>query len=523
VACTAALWLYLYSPVKPEKHGSMAILDAEAVWVARIFTWMGEGKSALWVRDELNRLGVPTKHGRQWHDTTIGMMLRNPIYSGMAAWGRTQATEPKHPDGTYRRRVKSSYRKTDPTTWKYAPVPAIVTTEAQRRAIEVLDGNRNHSKRNTKGEYLVQGLLYCGYPDREHEGSVCGRKMQATARAHTDLPGYRCGHRYHDPDHPHRHIYCRGKVPARRLDELVWAQLVTMLRDPDTLLARIDDVQHQQQNGRDRVAHELEAAARTLTAAQAKLTKLTERNLAGAIDDATFDQLKPALTADRDAAQQRLSSAKATTERTNSSMRQWADIRAYCADIGTQITRLEQPEHFLERQALVRTLIHRVVLSPARVDIEGLLPAVTPIMEDIFIPSALPSLAHRAAADRVSVAAHRAEKDLRGERGKLNFGGQCPFLILQGARYENVLDPFVKAERGCVACLRFRGRSPHLACRGLKGIPDCYVIRAPEICWSNRGRRTHKLTSNSAGANCRPFRLCTYISPSNLSPATAIK
>jgi site-specific DNA recombinase len=373
-------------PVKPEKHGHLVVLDDEALWVRRIFAWMADGKSALWVRDELNRLGVPTKHGRAWHDTTIGNMLRNPLYSGMAAWGRTHAVEATNPSTLYHRRAKSSFRKTDPSTWKLTPAPAIVSIDVQGRAIDVLSSNRNRSKRNTKGEYLVQGLLYCGYPDKEQEGALCGRKMTAHARAGTDLPGYRCRRRYHDPSDPHRHVYCRGKMPAWRMDSLVWAQLVAMLQQPETLTQRIDDAQHEQHHVRARQEQELDAAARAATTTQAKLTKLTERNLAGAIDDATFDQLKPTLTADRDAALERFEVAKTAMERLQTTVRQWADIRAYCADVSTQLARLEQPEYFAERQALVRALIHRVVAYPDRLGIEGLLPAAADTADMVIVP-----------------------------------------------------------------------------------------------------------------------------------------
>lgn len=53
------------SPI-PEQQG----------WIAKMQRWYASKRSYGWIAFELNRLGIPTKHGKHWHSKTIAAILK---------------------------------------------------------------------------------------------------------------------------------------------------------------------------------------------------------------------------------------------------------------------------------------------------------------------------------------------------------------------------------------------------------------------------------------------------------------
>ena len=358
-------------------YGRLQIEEDEARWVRQIFAWFGEGRSALWIRDELRSLGIPTKNGKEWHDSTIGLMVRNPIYHGESAWGRTKSAEPRNPKVAHPQRAKSSTVATDPSTWHFAAAPHLITPEQQAAAVNTMAANKRNSRRNTKGEYLLQGLAYCGHPDLDTPGAPCGRKLLAYVRSDGSA-AYRCKRRYHDPDDQHKHTYCRAQGPAHVLDAAVWRQIVALLKNPDEVLAQLEQHAQEQATQHKGLEAELASASAALTAAQTRLDQLVIRNIDGALDDITFERLQPQLVRARNDAQERLDAARQAMLGGRAETARVADVRAYCANLASRIEWLEQPGQFAERQRLIRTLVHRVLVLPDhRLAVEGVLPCVS--------------------------------------------------------------------------------------------------------------------------------------------------
>ena len=64
------------------RNGEVLPIPDEALIVKRIFDWRLEGFGAQAIANKLNAEGVPTKHGGQWHYSTINRLLRNEKYKG---------------------------------------------------------------------------------------------------------------------------------------------------------------------------------------------------------------------------------------------------------------------------------------------------------------------------------------------------------------------------------------------------------------------------------------------------------
>ena len=63
-------------------EGKLVVNKMEAIYVEKIFKWYLEGDSMLEISRKLERLGVPTKRGGLWRQSTIHSVLTNPLYIG---------------------------------------------------------------------------------------------------------------------------------------------------------------------------------------------------------------------------------------------------------------------------------------------------------------------------------------------------------------------------------------------------------------------------------------------------------
>jgi site-specific DNA recombinase len=357
------------------KHGVLEVVEDEAPIIRDIFAQSIAGRSLRWIASELIARGVTTRQGRNWSDAQIWRIIRNPLYSGMATYGRMKATEPKSPKTGY---GKSDARVERPREeWLMIPVPAIVSPEDQASAITGLDKHKIMSKRNNKHNDLLAGLVYCGYPHRATD-APCARRM--TTRGGRDgmdiYRVYRCTRLYLATEHAHSVKNCPGTVLARIIEPLVWERIVTLLQQPDILLAQMRAANETQQEGRARLEQELAAILALADEAQAKLSRLVTRNIEGKLDDETFDQMQPRLVAARDEARVRAQAAQRALEAGQEGVRRWENVQQYCAAVSKHLEEWNGPEHFAQRQELVRTLVDRVTVYPGSIAITGVLPCL---------------------------------------------------------------------------------------------------------------------------------------------------
>ena len=63
-------------------EGRLEVNREEASYVEKIFEWYLEGNSMLEISRRLEKLGVPTKRGGLWRQSTIHSILTNPLYIG---------------------------------------------------------------------------------------------------------------------------------------------------------------------------------------------------------------------------------------------------------------------------------------------------------------------------------------------------------------------------------------------------------------------------------------------------------
>jgi site-specific DNA recombinase len=373
-------WRYIKAAVG-EKYGHLEIVPEEAAVIRQIFAWILEGRTQYWIAGELNRRGTPSMNGTPWTYRLISHIVHNHLHSGRPVINRYEKREPKKPRKQYRKQhVRSSSVQRPREEWKHITIPlSIVTPEVQDAALERLRLNRVWSSRNTKHPYLLSGLLRCGWERLDQPGVHCGRTLTG---APTDRRAahfqYRCNRQYPSP--VRTMACCRGRAQLAVIEPLVWQQIVTLLQQPEILLRQMDEAAAEQDGAGQRLHEEVSSAAEAVDRAQDKLAALLAKNLAGQVDDATYQRVQADLVAQREAAKERLAHARGALDATYHTQARWANVREYCAAVADKLAELEQPEHFARRKELVQTLVTTIWVYSDHVRIEGVLPAVNNVV-----------------------------------------------------------------------------------------------------------------------------------------------
>jgi site-specific DNA recombinase len=233
---------YRYIP-KHEAGGEARyeVAPEQSAHVQAMFTWVGvEGLSLGDVARRLREQTVPTSTGLAcWDRATIRGILINPAYQGQAKYGKTRLFPRKTPRRPLRGapltpRSDKVALPTEDAEQEAIAVPALVSAELFAAVTERLAENRRRYRAQKKGtEFLLSGLLVCG----RCNSAYCGRRHRV--RAMTEYVYYRCigADRYrHDGER-----LCANASVNGRIEEAVWSDLCSLLREPERLRHEFED------------------------------------------------------------------------------------------------------------------------------------------------------------------------------------------------------------------------------------------------------------------------------------------
>ena len=239
------------------ENSTLAIDEAKAVVVRRIFETVAAGKQCPEIADELTSLKVPTPAGAaRWGASFVHSAIKNRAYVGQHEYGvihfrklnserDRQAWAQAYFDRTGRHpkripsRIAEERPKGDANRYRVT-LPAIVDealfTKANRRLART---KKNQRQAAPKRRMLLQGVLRC---------EPCGRhmKIQWAMKANADRAYffYRCGMATKDSSRFPCRTSDKGKgltayVSADAIEEAVWRLIDGMLSDPDNLAIAI--------------------------------------------------------------------------------------------------------------------------------------------------------------------------------------------------------------------------------------------------------------------------------------------
>jgi site-specific DNA recombinase len=365
---------YGYRYIKKTEHsvGYFVVQESEAGWVRRIFELYTQERWSIGaIARQLNQERIATRFGKgPWHDTTVLGMLRNPAYQGEAAYGKTQncpsqkRTRPARQRGGFGRRA--SRKPVDKAEWIPVAVPALVSRETFALAQERLAENRRLSLRNTKIPSLLQGLLVCeqcGYGlYRSSSGSLAGARGR--------VQYYRCtgADRY-------RHLAgpvcsCR-MIRVDYLDQLVWQQLLELLRRPELVRAELERRREQNLHSSP-VQQRKEQLERELSRSKQQLDKLLDAYQEDLLTLADLRERAPEL---------RRKIGTLEKERQSQALRaleeqRWSELNQ---SLEAFLTKLNQTVEHLsteEQQRIVRLLVKQVDVGKETITIHHSIPVI---------------------------------------------------------------------------------------------------------------------------------------------------
>jgi len=288
-------------------------------------------------------------------------MLHNSHYWGNATYGKTMS---KHEvDPVTGKKIRVVYENPNEPT--YIPVPAIVTEDQAKRALEAVSHNKSKSKGNTKEQYLLAHLIYC----QECLDAGRGGKMTSHAIRHANRPAntnYRCQFFDKNEGRDRNHV-----VQAKNVERAVWGDLVKMLQNPDAILATQQQLADAASTQAQSLDKEIATMSKVIAGIENKRSALLD--LAGSMDRSRL------VVKDNELAQQQQAQEAARAEKmalrdaARSQSLPLEDVRSTMEYYAKNIDALT----FEERQELVGLFIKRVNFDNRTYayTIEGHLPA----------------------------------------------------------------------------------------------------------------------------------------------------
>ncbi len=331
-------------------EGTLVVHEPEAQTVRLIFGLLAQGHSIRAIIRELCAREIPAPRGaKTWGRSTIQHILKNPVYSGTAYYGRQQVA------GRHGRRRK--LRSRDRAQWIPVPVPAILSEEGFQQAHVRLRQNATLSSRNQKRFYLLKGLVRCGTCGKTMVGKFCGGYRYYTCAGAADRGvAPRC--RWH-------------AAPADVFEALVWQQVTLAFQNPDLVLAEARRYRESKIGQRDELLIRLDYVQKTLRdipQERERIQTLFREGFASLEETkshlATIERKRSVLEDEQRGLEARLAFNTADEE-------QEARLERIVAQIGTRLTNLTDGERF----EVAHGFIERVVVGKdGSVEIQAYVP-----------------------------------------------------------------------------------------------------------------------------------------------------
>ncbi len=327
------------------------IVEEEAEVVRRMYRWcVEEGLGARVIGQRLAAEGVPMgRDGKRWWDGQIHRILTNEAYKGTWWYGRARYVSTEDGIKVYEQ---------DPRNWIGIPFPAIIDAETWDRCQEMRTKRKTYSGRNTKIFYLLQHLVRC---------TECGMLMGCMAtRKRTVKHGDKV-YKY-DLEVPRRYYKCYGvqhfqtgcrehtMIRAERLEERVWEQVKGVLAKPDLIVAGIEALGEQEEDG---TSEELVRAERELEKVQLEEDRAIRLFVSGKISEAQLDHQRKFITERLETARRRLDDCKARESAQAGQVALAERVLEWAGRMGDGLDELTQDQ----RRELLRILLEEVTID----------------------------------------------------------------------------------------------------------------------------------------------------------------
>jgi len=341
--------------------------DPEKAQIVRLIfhTFASETLSLQGLADRLNRLHIPTpRGGDRWRASTLGIMLRNEVYIGKMYQFRNYRVEPKSRRKPLTKSRKTTTAQRSKKEWILVKVPSLIPLELFEAVQRKLKANAELSRRNTKKEYLLSGLVFC---------SQCSGRMGG----HTihGIPYYRC-YRKGNPDRIP--LSPEGKpqpcscpeIKAGAIELVVWDAICQLIRDPEFLIRELHRRDADNSETREILEQELQLCETRLKAIPEEQRRLVEGYRKGLYADFMMREDMGLIQKEQSELEKRRGELERQLNRRLLTQNQEAQIRSLAEKISAGLDNLS----FAGKQELLRLLVEKVCYNGQSIEILTIIP-----------------------------------------------------------------------------------------------------------------------------------------------------
>ncbi|HET8906219.1 MAG TPA: recombinase family protein [Ktedonobacterales bacterium] len=368
-ALTAAPYGYRY--VCRDQGGGVArfdVVEDEACIVRRIFAWVALDRLSLReVCRRLRQMGCRTRRGlAHWNATTLRGMLDNPAYVGCAVFGRSRCVpaEPQlRPVGRRSRKARGTTRRVSVPReqWIEVAVPPLVELalfEAARA--QLAENQRRKRDRRRASRWLLQGLTVCRCCGYAYYAKTS--PLSSIDRSKGERHYYRCIGA--DASRLNGTAKC-GNPPVRgdRLEQMVWDQVIALLRDPSRVANEYRRRIAQLREGTS--PEEIVRLDRQVATLRRGIDRLIDGYATGVIEKAEFEPRVAALKQRIAQVQKQRHAATETANAQRELSLVISRLEDFSAKVSQGLERLDSPG----RREIIRTVVRRIEVDRDNVEV----------------------------------------------------------------------------------------------------------------------------------------------------------
>jgi len=326
--------------VVSEPHKSWLEIDEDEAEIVRlVFDWYlhGDGGekplSMNAIAKKLTELGILTRGDKQghyhkkrgvgqWSGAMIRHILKNDTYTGTWYYGKTKMVE----DGKKRKpKPKCGFGKQvarDRKEWVGVPVPVIIDEETFKRASARVQLNAEQADRSAKYKYLLGRRLRCikcnytykGRTSRGNQYYYCGGTEQRPVKLCDSKP-----------------------FKGKDLDWVVWDWLVNLIKNPNALMAGLQDTQDEIAQENHVLIERADIIKRKIEEQEIQLGKLIDLYLSGEFARDMLTERKTRLEDSLASLNKEHQELRAMLDKVTLTDSQMEEIQEYCDSIRDRV------------------------------------------------------------------------------------------------------------------------------------------------------------------------------------------
>jgi site-specific DNA recombinase len=236
--------------IDPDAFGGLVPYEPEAAVMQMIYKWYVEDRiSVHQIVRELRALGIKTQRNYDtWAPATISKMLRDPLYAGYFYYNQNKRNGKKQV-------------KRDRSEWIKVECTPLISPEMFEAAQEIIKYNKEHARKRPRRFYLLSGMVICSECRHPYLAQTITRQVNPYTQQ-----GYR-----HRLSQGH---CCNRWISAKKLDPLVWDEIVNILLNPQSLRKGYEKIMEEETEKKARQINHLEAIQKGIEKLLAKRGRL---------------------------------------------------------------------------------------------------------------------------------------------------------------------------------------------------------------------------------------------------------